>query len=130
MGKTVTGEPTVEVSLEALCRGMGAQFVEVVDPYDIERTEEVFRRAKDFKGTSVVIARQACVIDAKRAGVRRKPFSIDATKCTGCKVCVRIGCPAIEFDATAKRASINAMCTGCGVCARLCRFEAIAEVKR
>lgn len=130
MGKTVTGDPTVEVSLETLCRGMGAQFVEVVDPYDIERTEEVFRRAKDFKGTSVVIARQACVIDAKRAGVRRKPFAIDAAKCTGCKVCVRIGCPAIEFDATAKRASINAMCTGCGVCARLCRFEAIAEVKR
>lgn len=130
MGKTVTGDPTVEVSLETLCRGMGAQFVEVVDPYDIERTEEVFRRAKDFKGTSVVIARQACVIDAKRAGVRRKPFAIDAVKCTGCKVCVRIGCPAIEFDATAKRASINAMCTGCGVCARLCRFEAIAEVKR
>lgn len=130
MGKTVTGEPTVEVSLEALCRGMGAEFVEVVDPYDLERTEEIFRRAREFKGTSVVITRQACVIDAKRAGLKRKPFEIDAGKCTGCRVCVRLGCPAIEFDATSKRSSINSMCTGCGVCARLCRFEAIAEVKR
>jgi len=130
MGKTVTGEPTVEVSLEALCRGMGAEFVEVVDPYDLERTEEIFKRAREFKGTSVVITRQACVIDAKRAGLKRKPFEIDAGKCTGCRVCVRLGCPAIEFDATSKRSSINSMCTGCGVCARLCRFEAIAEVKR
>jgi indolepyruvate ferredoxin oxidoreductase alpha subunit len=130
MGKTVTGESTVEVSLEALCRGMGAEFVEVVDPYDLERTEEVFRRARDFKGTSVVITRQACVIDAKRVGVKRKPFVIDTEKCTGCRTCVRLGCPAIEFDIEVKRARINPMCTGCGVCARMCRFEAISVVKR
>ncbi|MDP2215702.1 MAG: indolepyruvate ferredoxin oxidoreductase subunit alpha [Methanolobus sp.] len=130
MGKTVTGESTVEVSIEALCRGMGAEFVEVVDPYDLERTEEVFRRARDFKGTSVVITRQACVIDAKRVGVRRKPFVIDTEKCTGCRTCVRLGCPAIEFDVKVKRARINATCTGCGVCAMMCRFEAISEVKK
>ncbi|AFV23356.1 thiamine pyrophosphate enzyme-like protein [Methanolobus psychrophilus R15] len=130
MGKTATGENTVEVSLEALCRGLGAEFVEVVDAYDLEQTEEVFKRAKSYKGTSVVITKQLCVIDAKRSGIRRKPFIIDAEKCTGCKICVRLGCPAIEFDIKAKKASINSMCTGCGVCSRMCKFDSISEVKK
>jgi indolepyruvate ferredoxin oxidoreductase alpha subunit len=130
MGKLATGEPTIEVSLEELCKGMGAGFVETVDPYDLEKAEEVFKRAKEYKGTSVVITRQFCVIDAKRSGIRRKPFSIDAEKCVGCKLCVNLGCPAIEFDTTTKKASINAMCTGCGVCAALCKFDAITEVKK
>ena len=130
MGKTATGENTVEVSLEALCRGLGAEFVEVVDAYDLEQAEEVFKRAKSYKGTSVVITKQLCVIDAKRSGIRRKPFIIDAEKCTGCKICVRLGCPAIEFDIKAKKASINSMCTGCGVCSRMCKFDSISEVKK
>jgi indolepyruvate ferredoxin oxidoreductase alpha subunit len=130
MGKLATGEPTIEVSLEELCKSMGAGFVETVDPYDLEKTEEVFKRAKEYKGTSVVITRQFCVIDAKRSGIRRKPFTIDAEKCVGCKLCVNLGCPAIEFDTTIKKASINVMCTGCGVCAALCKFDAIAEVKK
>jgi indolepyruvate ferredoxin oxidoreductase alpha subunit len=109
---------------------MGAGFVETVDPYDLEKTEEVFKRAKEYKGTSVVITRQYCVIDAKRSGIRRKPFTIDAEKCVGCRLCVNLGCPAIEFDTTTKKASINAMCTGCGVCAALCKFDAITEVKK
>ncbi|WP_292466242.1 indolepyruvate ferredoxin oxidoreductase subunit alpha [Methanolobus sp.] len=130
MGRTAIGEETVEVSLEALCHALGAEFVETVDPYDLKQTEEVFKRAKDYKGTSVVITRQLCVIDAKRSGIRRKPFSIDAEKCVGCRLCVNLGCPAIEFDTTTKKASINAMCTGCGVCAALCKFDSITEVKK
>ncbi len=130
MGKLATGEDTVEVSLEELCRGMGAEFVETVDPYDLEKTEEVFKRAKDYKGTSVVITKQLCVIDAKRSGIRRDPLTIDTEKCTGCKICVNLGCPAIEFNTEIKKASINMMCTGCGVCALLCKFDAISEVKK
>ena len=130
MGRTATGEETSEVDLAALCRSLGAEFVKTVDPYDLERTEEVFKRAKSFKGTSVVITEQLCVIDAKRSGIRRKPFIIEADKCVGCKLCVDLGCPAIEFNLETKVASINAMCTGCAVCSHLCKFDAIMEVKK
>lgn len=130
MGKLATGEPTVEISLEKLCYGLGAEFVEVVDPYDISATEEVFRRAKDFPGTSVVITNQPCVIAAKRAGIRKMPFVVETERCTGCKQCVKFGCPAIEFDAAGKKARINTLCTGCGVCAKICKFDAISEVKK
>ncbi len=128
MGKTATGENTVDISIKDLCRGLGAEFVEVVDAYDCKATEEVFKRAKEYNGTSVVIAEQACVIDARRAGIRLKPYVIDQDKCTGCKECVKFGCPAIEFDPENKHAKITALCTGCGVCARICKFNAISEV--
>ncbi len=129
MGLTVTGEPTVQIDLETVCKGLGAEFVEVVDPYDLEATLDVFKRAKEFEGTSVVIAKQPCVIHARRSGVRRKPFVVDTDKCTGCKQCVKLGCPAIEFDSLAKVSHINQMCTGCGLCYQVCKFGAIREVE-
>ncbi|MBN2488053.1 MAG: indolepyruvate ferredoxin oxidoreductase subunit alpha, partial [Methanosarcinaceae archaeon] len=130
MGVTATGESTVEVSLEELCRGLGAEFVEVVDPYDLARTDRIFRHAKEYSDTAVVIAKQPCVISAKRAGVRRKPFIVDAEKCSGCGQCINFGCPAIEFYEEGNHAKINSMCTGCGVCAQICKFDAISEVRK
>ena len=130
VGFTVTGEPTVEVSLAELCRAMGVGSVVVVNPYNLEEIQEAFEAAKDFEGTAVVIAKQPCVISVKRAGTRRVPYIIDPEKCEGCKQCVKFGCPAIEFDEENKCAVITALCSGCGVCAQICKFEAIREVKR
>lgn len=130
VGFTVTGEPTVEVSLEELCKAMGAGFVTVVDPYCLEEIQEAFKAAKEFKGTAVVIAKQPCVISGKRAGIKRVPYVVDPEKCEGCKQCVKFGCPAIEFDEKNKYAVITSLCSGCGVCAQICKFDAIQEVKR
>ncbi|MCQ1535477.1 indolepyruvate ferredoxin oxidoreductase subunit alpha [Methanosarcina sp. KYL-1] len=130
MGFTATGEPTVEVSLAELCKALGADFVTMVDPYDLEETQEAFKAAKEFEGTAVVIARQPCVISAKRAGMKRARYAVDSEKCEGCKQCVKFGCPAIEFDEENKRAVITALCSGCGVCAQICKFDAITEVKK
>ncbi|WP_214044700.1 indolepyruvate ferredoxin oxidoreductase subunit alpha [Methanomethylovorans sp.] len=130
MGGTAVGESTVAVSISDICRALGAEFVEETDPYDLTSTEDVFRRARDHKGTSVVIAKQPCVIDLRRSGAIKSSFSVDEEKCTGCKACVKFGCPATEFDTELKRARINNMCTGCGVCIQICKFGAILEVKR
>jgi indolepyruvate ferredoxin oxidoreductase alpha subunit len=130
VGFTATGEPTVQVSLADLCKAMGAEFVSVVNPYNLKETQEAFKAAKEFKGTSVVIARQPCVISEKRAGIKRVPYIVDPEKCEGCKQCVKFGCPAIEFDEENKFAIITAFCSGCGVCTQVCKFEAIQEVKK
>ncbi|AKB50190.1 Indolepyruvate oxidoreductase subunit IorA [Methanosarcina barkeri str. Wiesmoor] len=130
VGYTATGEPTVQVSLEKLCKAMGAEFVSVVDPYKLEETQEAFKAAKEFEGVSVVISRQPCVISGKRAGIRRAPYVVDPEKCEGCKQCVKFGCPAIEFNENNECAVITALCSGCGVCAQICKFDAIQEVKR
>ena len=124
-GVTAIGEPTVQVSLEALAKALGAGFVETVDPYDLEKAVQCFQKAKEFPGLSVVIARQACVIKARRGGASRKTFQV-ADDCIGCKVCLDFGCTAIEFKG--EKAKINDFCTGCGVCAKICPSLAIQEV--
>jgi indolepyruvate ferredoxin oxidoreductase alpha subunit len=130
MGKTATREPTVEVAFDKLCSAMGAEFVEVVDPYDMAATEDVLERAKAHEGVSVVIAKRACVISAAREGIRYTPFMVDTDLCKGCRKCLKFGCPAIEFDENSKKAIINSMCSGCGLCAEICTFNAIVEVKK
>ncbi len=46
-------------------------------------------------------------------------------KCTKCKVCLRISCPAISLDD--EGAHIDAtLCTGCGACWQVCKFDAIS----
>jgi indolepyruvate ferredoxin oxidoreductase, alpha subunit len=124
-GITATGESTTQISIEALAKALGAGLVEVVDPYDLDKTIETFSRAKNFPGLSVIIARQPCVIEAKRSGVKRPIFTA-SDDCEGCKLCVQFGCPAIEFEG--EFAKINSLCTGCGICAQICPSSAIKEV--
>ena len=124
-GVTACGVETPAVSLDAVCRACGVTFVETVDPYDITGTVNVLQEAKKHKGVKVVIARQMCVISARRAGVKRGRYEVDAESCTGCGTCLRFGCPAIEFSD--EKARINDLCSGCAVCAQLCPAGAIGR---
>jgi len=126
-GRTASGEPSPALSLEDICRSLGAGFVETADPYDVESTIETFERARGHPGLSVVVAKRPCVISEIRAGVRRPRFKVDEKMCGGCKLCIKFGCPAIEFDGNV--AKINALCSGCGVCAEICPQKAIEVVK-
>jgi indolepyruvate ferredoxin oxidoreductase alpha subunit len=74
----------------------------------------------------VVIARQSCVILSRRSKGERKEFRV-SEECVGCRLCLELGCPAIEFDV--ERARINVLCAGCGVCAQICPSSAIEEVR-
>lgn len=128
-GVTATGVETPPVSLDAICRACGATFVETIDPYDLTGTLRLLEAAKAKKGVKVIIAKQMCVIAARRAGVKRGGYEVNTEICTGCGTCVRFGCPAIEF--VDEKAHINDLCSGCGVCARICPVGAIGrEVKR
>ena len=128
-GVTATGVETPPVSLDAVCRACGATFVETVDPYDMTGMLRVLEDAKAKKGVKVIIAKQMCVIVARRTGVKRGRYAVNPEICTGCGTCVRFGCPAIEL--VDKKARINELCSGCAVCARLCPVGAISlEVRR
>jgi indolepyruvate ferredoxin oxidoreductase alpha subunit len=122
-GVTACGVESPAVSLDAICRSCGVGFVETVDPYDITGMVNVLQEAKKRKGVKVVIAKQLCVITARRAHVKRGRYMVDREACTGCGTCVRFGCPAIEF--TDETARINDLCSGCAVCAQLCPAGAI-----
>jgi len=124
-GVTACGTESPPVSLDAVCRACGVAFVETVDPYDITGMMNVLRAAQSRKGVKVIIAKQQCVISARRAGVKRGRYTVDADTCTGCGTCVRFGCPAIEtMD---EKARINDLCSGCAVCVQICPAGAIVR---
>jgi indolepyruvate ferredoxin oxidoreductase alpha subunit len=127
-GATAGGEVKAPVSLEAICRACGVSFVETVSPYDLPTTVEVMKQAKAQKGVKVVIAKQPCVITARRAGVKRVSYAVDRDTCTVCGTCIRFGCPAISM--VEERAAINELCSGCGVCAQICPSGAIGPRER
>lgn len=123
IGQRITGEPSDEVSLEAIVKACGVKYLQTVDPFDMETTKAAFRKAYNTDGVKVVIARQPCIITAKRDGIKRKRYEVVPELCEGCRRCIKFGCPAMEF--VNGKAVSNEMCAGCGVCSDLCQFGAI-----
>lgn len=125
-GVTVRGEQTLNLDLENLVRALGIGWVRTVDPYDIKQTRKDVKEALAFGGPSVIISKAPCVL-LKSRKVSGRALTVDTDACTGCKVCIGLGCPAIEFRD--EKAHINEMCVGCGVCADLCVPKAIGGEK-
>jgi len=122
--------PRKRVPLEDVARGLGADFVAVVDPYDIDSTVETIRKALEVDGVSVVISRRECALhrigEMRRRGEKWTLYEV-TDDCTGCRVCINTyGCPAIYWDEGSKKAGINqSICWGCGGCAQICPSNAI-----
>lgn len=124
-GYTLKGEPTSQVNLEALCAACGIERVTVVDPADMKEVETVLRQELEAEGPSVIIARRPCAL---LKYVKAKPPLKINEKCTQCKMCMRIGCPAISLKDG--RVSIDpAICVGCDLCVQMCKFGAIVPTE-
>jgi len=120
-GYNLRGEPAARIDLESLCRALGINRVRVVDPYDLAACDKAIKEELAASEPSVIISRRPCAL---LKYVKHAPaLSIDPDKCKGCKMCMKIGCPAISFKDG--KASIDpTQCVGCGVCAQLCAFDA------
>lgn len=122
-GKTLDREPTVALDLEALCKAVGVKRTFVVDPFEMQELKEVIVREVATREPSVIIAKRPCVLIVKQEDPL---LAIDHAKCVGCKMCMRLGCPAISHDN--KKSTINpALCVGCAVCAQVCKFNAFVR---
>ena len=126
-GKTINGDPTVAIDLEALAHAIGIRRVVTVDPFDIEGTRRAVEQELAVEEPSLVISRRPCALLKE---VKHKPaLTVDPDACTGCKACLQVGCPALSHASTGggkTRAVIDpTQCVGCGVCASACRFGAI-----
>ncbi|MDK2870164.1 MAG: indolepyruvate ferredoxin oxidoreductase, alpha subunit [Pyrococcus sp.] len=133
-GETPHGEGR-RILIEEVAAAMGADFVAVVDPYDIKATYETIKKALEVEGVSVVVSRRACALyrigQLRREGKQWPIYQVNEEKCTGCKVCINAyGCPAIYWDAEKKKARVDPlMCWGCGGCAQICPFGAFEKVR-
>ena len=123
-GYNIKGDPASKIDLETLCHAVGIERVRVVDPYDLAACDKVLKEELAYEGPSVIISRRPCVL---LKSVKAAPaLVIDADKCRTCKMCMKLGCPAISIKNN--KAKIDpTLCVGCGVCEQLCHFDAIVK---
>ena len=104
---------------------MGIRRVQVVDPYDLAQCEQVITEELAANEPSVIISRRPCAL--LKYVKHKAPLTVDEDKCKGCKLCMKIGCPAISI--TGGKAKVDStLCVGCGVCQQLCHSNALKEV--
>ena len=125
-GMNLKGDPCTKIDLETLCRAVGIRRVRVVDPYDLKQTEDAIKAELAAPEASVIISRRPCAL--LKYVKHSKPVKVEADKCRSCKMCMKIGCPAIYMK-DGKAAIDNTLCTGCGVCTQLCHFDALKPAK-
>lgn len=120
-GQTLQGEVTAQVDFEALCRAVGVKRVRVVDAGNLAELDQAIKEETAVREPSVIIARRPCALIVKQTAPRLK---VNHDACTGCRMCMSIGCPAISF--ADKKSTIDpALCVGCGLCQQVCKFNAI-----
>ena len=119
-GKTLKGEDTYSIDLEALCKACGVNNVRVVDSYDLTNLETILKEELAKKEVSVIIARKPCELLKKG----KKPTAV-VHDCKGCKMCMRLGCPALVVGDDGKVSIDATQCVGCMLCAKVCKFDCI-----
>ena len=121
-GKNLYGEPAGRVDLEALARAMGINRVRVVDPYNIADCEAAVREELEVEEPSLIISRRPCAL--LKEVKHNPPLKVDEAKCKSCKMCMKIGCPAIAMKDGKAKIDVT-LCVGCGVCSQMCKFGAL-----
>ncbi|PMP94103.1 MAG: indolepyruvate oxidoreductase [Thermodesulfobacterium geofontis] len=134
--KSYEGEPLNSVKIENIVKGIGIEFVKVVDSYEYKKTLAVLKGAKSYllenEKPAVVILKHPCIYT--KEGLEKnpkKPVKIVEEKCTGCKYCiVEFECPALIWDKDKEKVLIDkTLCINCGCCIYVCPKKAIIEVK-
>lgn len=124
-GFTIKNEPTASVNLIELAHAVGIERVRVVDPFDLAEFEKVVREETAAEEPSFIVAQRPCAL-LKNVNYGA-PCEIDTDKCTRCKMCMGLGCPAIVNKDG--RVSIDqSQCNGCELCTHVCKFGAIRKV--
>ncbi|MFC1862874.1 indolepyruvate ferredoxin oxidoreductase subunit alpha [Thermodesulfobacteriota bacterium] len=136
LGIRADGSKGKAVSIEQLVTGCGVEFMEVVDPYNMDELTSLLKKASDYVqepegGIAVIIARHPCLIAYKGDAIPEKKKVMITDECDECNFCIdRFECPALYHDDELEKTSINRqICSDCGMCIQVCPKGAIVEVK-
>ena len=125
-GKTLQGDPTYAINIQALCRAIGVKNVHEINAFDLPLLEKTIKEETAKDEVSVIITKTPCVLLDKR----KKPlYNAHTDKCKKCGMCMKPGCPAMTKNPDGTIRIDDTMCTGCGLCKDLCKFDAIELVK-
>ncbi|RWX73478.1 MAG: Indolepyruvate oxidoreductase subunit IorA [Candidatus Methanosuratincola subterraneus] len=131
---TAGGREGKRVPIEDICRAAGAEFVEVIDAYQVKENVPVIRRALEHDGLAIVVSRRECALYGdrrkRRRGEKITPFYVDKSACRRPYACIRdVYCPAHEIDGDGQPRISPELCDGCSVCSRVCAFGSIRRAE-
>lgn len=117
------GDIAPEISIEKIAIASGCKFVETINPLNLKKTVDTYKRALNFEGVAVIIAKYPCTLI--KGQKKKKAMEIRQDKCSHCLECINIlACPAIStkddfiiIDDT--------VCKGCTTCVQMCSEKAI-----
>ena len=119
-GHDLNGRPAPRLDIAAIARAVGVEDVREIDAYDLTGAARTIDDAMRSGHPSVLVARAACVLAEK---VQFGPaVHVDASLCTECQACLRLGCPAIQVDESSRGRPFidSALCNGCSHCQQVC----------
>ena len=122
-GKTLMDEPTGVVSIEEVGRAVGMKNIVTIDTNNLKQVRATLKTAMESDEPWLIVAKGPCPLyERKNPG---DPHTIDQTKCKKCKLCLKLGCPAIENDGETIRIN-ELICAGCTLCLQTCPHGGIA----
>jgi indolepyruvate ferredoxin oxidoreductase alpha subunit len=127
--KALNFEGYGQVFIEDVVKAVGVKHVSVIRPYRVKKSIDTVKEALMYKGVSVVISREPCVLFAKTLKKPRGKSFFVSEKCKGDRDCINdLACTA--FYIRKNRVYIDpALCSGCSVCAQICPEHAILPLK-
>ena len=127
-GYTLQGDVAEKIRIEDVLASIGYEKVIIVDPQDLKAMEKAVEEAMASEVPAAIITRRPCVL-IKRIKHDIGLCEVDAQKCIGCKMCLKVGCPAVMVNEGKARIDA-AQCIGCTVCAQVCPKGAISRRER
>lgn len=135
-GYTLMGDITEQIDLVKLCEAIGIKTIDVINPLNLEESKKAIDKHLDIDEPSVIITKWPCVLkqmtedDIKTYNLKDKKICVvDSEKCKKCKMCTKVGCPAISFTKEEGSKIDPNMCVGCDVCMQVCPFGAIVKAE-
>lgn len=125
-GKTLMGEDTAAIDPVDVLKAIGYKTVATVDPCDLKAMNEVVDEAMNATESFAIVTKRPCVLIKGLPPFKTKCI-VETDKCKKCKMCLKVGCPAVSFKDGAAYID-QTMCVGCDVCMQVCKFDAIVKV--
>jgi indolepyruvate ferredoxin oxidoreductase alpha subunit len=123
-GKTIRDDPTAKLDLPALCKSVGVDTVDTIDPYEYPVLTGLIRKRLDEDSLAVIISERPCVLHTHE----KKPApSYHKDLCRTCGLCLEIDCPAILEKDGGYVEIDEVVCTGCDLCVEICPFGALTS---
>jgi indolepyruvate ferredoxin oxidoreductase alpha subunit len=126
-GKTLRGNPAPVLDLEKMVLACGVKHVRVVDPHDLPEMKRALQEEMSRNELSVIITKRPCIMVYKPG--RKTVAQHDPDKCIHCRICAKLGCPAISWEKEKKIPVINEMLCwpNCNLCVQVCPKDALSK---